>query len=78
MSTDEAELVIAVWDIVRDRIPHDKRSDVARDLIYAFQSYGFDRTDLMPIVDEDPDLTDAYEEVFQETESEEDEIDEDE
>jgi hypothetical protein len=62
--SSEAELVISIWESMRDHIPHQKRTDLAKDLISAFAEYGFDSVELASIVDEDPDLTLAYEEVF--------------
>ncbi len=78
--SSEAELVIEIWETVRDHIPAPKRSDLAKELLYIFADYGFTASDLTDIVDEDPDLTDAYEEVFEpmEIEDEEDRYDEDE
>jgi hypothetical protein len=72
--SSEAELVIDVWDAVRDHVPHGRRSDIARDLLYAFADYGFEPGEMASIVDEDPDLRDAFDEVF--PEGDEDEVDE--
>ena len=72
--SSEAELVIDVWEAVRDHVPHNKRGDIARDLLYAFADFGFEPTEMASITDEDPDLRDAFDEVF--PEDEEDEVDE--
>lgn len=70
--SSEAELVIDVWEAVRDHLPASKRADIARDILYVFADFGFTAVDLAEIVEEDPDLTAAYEEVFEPDDSEED------
>jgi hypothetical protein len=74
--SSEAELVISVWEAVRDNLPHNKRSDVAKDMLYAFADFGFEPAELVSIADEDPDLSEAFEEVFPPPEFDEDEADE--
>ena len=74
--TSETELVINIWETFKDFIPASKRADYAVDLIRHCVEYGFEASDLAAIVDEDDDLTEAYELVF-EDEPEEDEIYED-
>ena len=74
--SSEAELVIQVWDVVRENLPHGKRADIAKDILYAFADYGFEPSDLASIADEDPVLEDAYNEVFEEELGDEDEEDE--
>jgi len=71
-------LVISVWEAVRDTIPHTKRSDVAKDLLYAFADFGFEPAELVSIADEDPDLNQAFEEVFPSSEYDEDDDSEEE
>lgn len=71
----EVELVVGVWDAVRDHLPHNKRSDIAKDLLYAFAEFGFEPAELVSIIDEDPDLSEAFDEVFPPTDAE-DEVDE--
>ena len=73
--SSETELVLAVWEAVRDHLPYTKRSEIAKDVLYAFTDW-FDADELAPIVDEDPDLRDAYEEVYAPVEEEESEEDE--
>jgi hypothetical protein len=73
--SSESELVLAVWDAVRDNLPYTKRSDIAKDVLYAFAEW-FDAEELAPIVDEDPDLRDAFEEVYPPIEDEETDEDE--
>ena len=60
----EMELVIGVWEAVRDHVPHNKRGDVAKDMLFAFADFGFEAGELASIVDEDPDLAVAFDEVF--------------
>ena len=74
--SSEAELVIGVWEAIRDHVSHSKRGDIARDLLYAFADFGFEPTEMASIVDEDPDLRDAFDEVFPPPEDEEEEVDE--
>jgi hypothetical protein len=71
--SSEAELVIDVWEVVRDHLSASKRADIARDMLYVFADFGFTATDLAEIVEEDPDLTAAYEEVFEPMEAIEEE-----
>ena len=68
--SSEAELVMTLWEAMRDQLPAGKRSDFAKDLLYAVAQYGFEADDLLSILDEDPELTDAYEEVFSPLEEE--------
>jgi 3-polyprenyl-4-hydroxybenzoate decarboxylase len=73
--SSEAELVINIWEAMRDHLPVAKRPELAKDLLYAVIGYGFDSVELASIVDEDIDLTNAYEEVFA-ADEDEDEDDE--
>lgn len=72
----EAELVVNIWEAVRDHLPHNKRADVARDLLEAFADFGFEPAELASIADEDPDLSEAFDEVFPPSEYEEEETEE--
>ena len=74
--SSEAELVVSIWEVVRDIVPHAKRGDIAKDLLFAFADFGFEATELVSIADEDPDLGDAFEEVFPPPEFAEEEIEE--
>jgi hypothetical protein len=74
--SSEAELVVSIWDTVRDILPHNKRAEVAKDLLFAFADFGFESADLVSIADEDPDLSEAFDEVFPPPEFDEEEIDE--
>lgn len=70
---NEVELVLAVWESVRDHLPHARRADIAKDLLFAFAEFGFEPAELAPIADEDPDLGNAFDEVFPPPEFDEDE-----
>ena len=70
--SSEAQLVLDIWDVVRDNISHSKRRGVAEDLLYAFMEFGFEAGDCASIVDEDPDLASAFDEVFADDEDDED------
>lgn len=70
----EAQVVLEIWDTVRDFIPVSKRPDVAEILLKSFADYGFEASDLCEITDEDEDLADAYGIIF----SDQEELDEDE
>ena len=68
----EAQLVIDVWEAVRDLLPQAKRSDAAAGIVRAMAEYGFEGKDLGQIVDEDDDLAAAFEHVFGDEDSDED------
>lgn len=70
--SSEAQVILDIWDAVRDHLPHAKRTAIAQELLYAFQEYGFEGGDIATIVDEDPDLAAAFEAVYNEDEEEED------
>ena len=70
--SNEAQVILDVWEAVRDHIPHAKRTAIAQDVLMAFSEYGFEGGDCATIVDEDPDLAAAFEEVFLEFEEEDD------
>lgn len=74
--SSEMELVVGVWEVVRDNVPHNKRGDVAKDLLAAFADFGFEAAELAAITDEDPDLAEAFDEVFPDIEFDDDEADE--
>jgi hypothetical protein len=69
---NESNLVLEVWDMVRDHIPVAKRLEHAIGIVRAFEEYGMDARDLADIVDEEPYLTRAYNEVFDEEQEAED------
>lgn len=64
LMSSEAELVMGVWEAVRDTLPHNKRVDIAKDLLVAFADFGFEAAELVSIADEDPDLNEAFDDVF--------------
>lgn len=68
----ELELLLGIWGVVRDNITHSKRAAVARDILYVFEENGVEPPDIAAIVDEDPDLADAFEEVFPPVDNDED------
>jgi hypothetical protein len=63
---NESNLVLEVWDMVRDHIPVSKRQEIAIGVVRSFEEYGMDAKDLADIVDEELYLTRAYYEVFDE------------
>jgi hypothetical protein len=76
--SNEVELVIAVWEAVRDHLPHQKRADIAKDMLYAFSDFGFEPAELASILDEDPDLNAAFDEVYPPPDYDDDEDESDE
>lgn len=62
--TSEAQLVIEIWEAVRDVIPFSKKSNAAIGILAAIAEYGFDRSELAAIEDEDDDLSEAFSHVF--------------
>lgn len=69
--SNEAQVILDVWEAVRDHLPHGKRAAVAQDIVYAFQEYGFESGDCGSIVDEDPDLAAAFADIFTEDDDDE-------
>jgi len=72
--SSEAQVILDVWEAVRDHVPHNKRASIAQDVLIAFADYGFESGDIASIVDEDPDLATAFDEVFDELDEDEDEL----
>jgi hypothetical protein len=72
--SSEAQVILDVWEAIRDHVPHNKRAMIAQDVLIAFADYGFESGDIASIVDEDPDLATAFDEVFDELDEEEDEL----
>lgn len=62
----ESTLAIEIWEIVRDNLPTVRRLDTAVGLLKALEDYGFDARDLQDVIDEEPYLTRAYRDVFDE------------
>lgn len=69
--SSEAELIIRVWETVRDSVSHSKRGEIAKDLLYAFCEFGFEAADIASITDEDTDLEEAFLEVYPPLETDE-------
>ncbi len=67
----ESNLVIEVWEQVRDFLPVARRHESAVGIIRAFTEFGFEQEDFADIIDEDDILTAAYNEFFDVTEEEE-------
>lgn len=72
---NESNLVLELWELVRDQLPSARRHDVAVGLFRAVAEYGFEARDLEDLLDEEPLLARAYREVFEDDESEDDDID---
>jgi hypothetical protein len=70
--SNEAQMVVEIWDAVRDFVPASKRTDVAELILKAAAEYGFEAAGLADVVEEDSDLEDAYKTVFDLEEDEED------
>jgi hypothetical protein len=71
----ESNLVMEIWEMFRDYVPHSRRTDTALGLLRAFEEYGFEADDLADVLDEDDSLTAAYRECFdiEDDEAEDDE-----
>lgn len=61
----EAQLLVDIWDAVRDVVPAGRRPDLAEAVVRAFANYGCEPADLHDVED-DPDLTQACQVVFDE------------
>lgn len=61
---NDTQLVLDVWEAVRDALPAGKRADYAQSLLRAFADYGFEAREISGIVDEDDDLETAFYDVF--------------
>lgn len=60
----ETQLMIELWEAVRDHLPASKRVDAAENMMIALQEYGIDGPELSGVVEEDPDLAEAFATVF--------------
>lgn len=74
----ESSLVFEVWELVRDQLAPNRRSDTAISLLRAFEEFGFEGNDLTDVLEEDEHLTAAHKVVFggEDEDVEEDESDE--
>lgn len=68
--SSESELVINLWDVIRENVPNSKKADMAVEVIRLFADYGFESDDLEDIVDEDIHLTEAYKLIYENDEEE--------
>ena len=68
--SSESQLVIGLWDAVRDFIPANKRADAAVGIMTAIQDFGIESSDLGGVEDEDDDLNAALKEVFEDAHEE--------
>lgn len=75
MMKSESNLVIEVWEQVRDYLPANRRHDAAVGILRAFTEYGFEQDDLSDIIDEDDILTAAYNDFFDVREDDDEEGD---
>lgn len=62
--SNEAQLIISIWESVRDTIPANKREELAENIVSAAYDYGFEISDIQDICDEDQDLSNAFEIVY--------------
>lgn len=73
--SNDTQLILDIWETVRDILPATKRAEVANGILRAFSEYGFEARDISGIADEDSDLEEAYYEIFYEGEYPADEED---
>jgi hypothetical protein len=66
MISSESNLVIELWEHIREHITPSRRKEVAIHLLREFTEFGFEKEDLADIVDEDSTLGEAYTEFFNE------------
>jgi hypothetical protein len=66
---NDTQLVLDVWEAVRDALPAAKRGDCAQSLLRAFADYGFEGREISGIIDEDGDLETAYYDIFHDGET---------
>jgi hypothetical protein len=69
----ECQLVLEIWELVRDHVAPARRLEIAAGLLRAVAEYGFEAKDLYDIIDEDSMLAKAFAETFDEEIDEEDE-----
>lgn len=60
----EAELALELWNAVRDFIPAGKRDAVAEEFLSKFENFGVDPLELADVVDEDRNLSNAFQELY--------------
>lgn len=62
--TSEANLVIAVWEAIKDIIPAARRNEATLTIMRAFEEYGFEKEQLLDLLDEEDQMTNAFRVVF--------------
>jgi hypothetical protein len=60
----EAELALELWNAVRDFIPASKRDAVAEEFLSKFENFGVNPEELADVVEEDRNLSNAFEELY--------------
>ncbi len=60
----ESELIINIWDKIKDYIPASKRGDMALSILKNFEEFGFDRNEMRFVGEEDKYLAKAYEDLY--------------
>ncbi len=68
MIKSEANLIVEVWELVRDSLPAGRRQEIAVGMLRSFVEFGFEKEDIADIIDEDDVLSNAFTEVFDEGE----------
>ncbi|CAM6054976.1 unnamed protein product [Sphagnum tenellum] len=71
----DTQLVLDIWEAMRDYLPAAKRTEAAHGLLRAISEYGIESREISSIVDEDNDLEEAYYDIFHEGEYPDDEDD---
>jgi hypothetical protein len=73
---NDAQLVIDIWDTVRDNVTASKRTEVAIGIMRAVLEYGMEANEIASVADEDKDLEEAFFEVYYDGEHPEEEEEE--
>ena len=72
---DTSQLILDIWETVRDYLTAPKRTEVAHGIMTACLEHGFETVDVAPVVDEDPDLAEAFYDVYHDGEHPDDDDD---
>lgn len=72
----ETQLIVEIWDLVRDTLPVARRLETAIQMLRAFEEFGFEPETLADLEDEDVYLARAYEDLYDEYPSEHDDEEE--
>ncbi len=62
--TNESQLLLLIWEAVRDNVKADKRLEIASQIVRAFEDAGFDPGDLGEAAEEDRIIDQAYRELY--------------